>query len=143
MLTKRESFIVFASSFIRVPYIWGGDSIEGIDCSGLVQILLEKLNLDPGGDQTADVLMDYFKDHGTKIEVANATLGDVCFYGHDDFASHVMMYIGDGICIGANGGGSKVTTPEIARTLNACVKFAQINYRKDLLCILRPHGLSW
>jgi cell wall-associated NlpC family hydrolase len=34
-------FVGVAEQFLHVPYLWGGKSVAGIDCSGLVQISLE------------------------------------------------------------------------------------------------------
>lgn len=41
-LAKRApDFVAVAESFLSVPYLWGGKSSLGIDCSGLVQIALQ------------------------------------------------------------------------------------------------------
>jgi len=41
-LSKRQpDFVAVAESFLSVPYLWGGKSSLGIDCSGLVQIALQ------------------------------------------------------------------------------------------------------
>jgi cell wall-associated NlpC family hydrolase len=40
----RESetdFVAVAEAFLHVPYLWGGKSVLGLDCSGLVQLALE------------------------------------------------------------------------------------------------------
>lgn len=34
-------FVAVAEQFIHVPYYWGGKSVQGLDCSGLVQLSLE------------------------------------------------------------------------------------------------------
>jgi cell wall-associated NlpC family hydrolase len=34
-------FVAVAEMFRHVPYYWGGKSVYGLDCSGLVQLLLE------------------------------------------------------------------------------------------------------
>jgi len=36
--TQAPDFVAVAESFIGVPYLWGGKSSLGIDCSGLVQL---------------------------------------------------------------------------------------------------------
>lgn len=34
-------FVAVASQFLHVPYYWGGKTVQGLDCSGLVQIALQ------------------------------------------------------------------------------------------------------
>lgn len=41
-LTDFEpDFVAVAERFLHVPYLWGGKSVQGLDCSGLVQLALE------------------------------------------------------------------------------------------------------
>jgi cell wall-associated NlpC family hydrolase len=41
-LADHESdFVAVAGRFLHVPYYWGGKSVRGLDCSGLVQLALE------------------------------------------------------------------------------------------------------
>jgi cell wall-associated NlpC family hydrolase len=145
-MNKREQFLIYMMNFIGLPYIWGGSNPKvGLDCSGLVQILLGWLHLDPPGDQTADGLMRYFSQHGTAIaSVVNAQLGDLVFYGASPTkATHIAMVLGNGLMIEAGGGGSKCTTPEIARKLGASIRVSQIKRRGDLIKIVRPGSLDW
>ncbi len=45
-----EDPIEVAERYIGVPYLWGGNSIWGLDCSGLVQVALMACGLDCPGD---------------------------------------------------------------------------------------------
>lgn len=36
-----SDFVAVAERFLHVPYLWGGKSVQGLDCSGLVQLALE------------------------------------------------------------------------------------------------------
>lgn len=38
----EPDFVAVAERFEHAPYLWGGESVEGIDCSGLVQVALEQ-----------------------------------------------------------------------------------------------------
>ncbi|WP_228408598.1 C40 family peptidase [Profundibacter amoris] len=48
--------IEVAEQFMGVPYLWGGNSIWGLDCSGLVQVVLLACGVDCPGD--ADMQQD-------------------------------------------------------------------------------------
>ena len=38
---KRRDFVAVADEFLHAPYLWGGKTSLGIDCSGLVQMALQ------------------------------------------------------------------------------------------------------
>ncbi len=38
LYNNADDFVSVAESFLGVAYLWGGDSYQGIDCSGLVQV---------------------------------------------------------------------------------------------------------
>jgi len=66
-----------AQSLVSVPYLWGGTSSFGYDCSGLVQAVYRRCGI---------VLPRDSKDQaaiGTEVNLAGAVPGDlVCFPGH-------------------------------------------------------------
>ena len=39
--TREKDFVEVAERFLHVPYLWGGKTSLGIDCSGLVQVALQ------------------------------------------------------------------------------------------------------
>lgn len=41
----RDSIITYAQDFIGTPYVWGGESTKGFDCSGFVLYVFKKFGI--------------------------------------------------------------------------------------------------
>jgi cell wall-associated NlpC family hydrolase len=77
-----------AKKYIGVPYVWGGESNSGLDCSGLVQKTFGDL-----GIKLPRVAADQQKV-GTPVDsLADAQPGDLLFFGNP--AHHVAIYAGN------------------------------------------------
>ncbi len=66
-----------AKQFLNSPYLWGGRSIYGVDCSGLVQIvyLINGVNLPRDASQQIE--------RGTIVPIETATNGDLAFFNNE------------------------------------------------------------
>ncbi len=42
---EASDFVAVAEQFIGVPYVWGGKTFEGLDCSGLIQTALQAMSI--------------------------------------------------------------------------------------------------
>jgi len=129
--------IAYAKTWLGIPYKWGGDSPKGVDCSGYVQLVLQKVGLDPKGDQTAQCLYNHFLQTGKKIVVPRE--GALLFFGKSlKSITHIAIALSSTEMIEAGGGGSKTRTREDAERDNAWVRIKPITNRRDLLITIMP-----
>ena len=71
-------FVSVAERFIGAPYVWGGKSVAGLDCSGLIQTSLQAAGISAPRDTD---MME--KALGLPVSRAEATRGDLVFWkGH-------------------------------------------------------------
>jgi len=85
-----NSIISTAQAFMGVPYVFGGTSPYGFDCSGYVQYVFAKAGISI--PRTADVQYDF----GTPISTTDLVAGDLVFFTTYTYgASHVGIYLGD------------------------------------------------
>lgn len=80
---QADDFVAVAEKFLGTPYLWGGRSAAGLDCSALVQLALQAAGTDAPRN-SADQLA-YSRKHGTEIAggIADTRRGDLVFWpGH-------------------------------------------------------------
>ena len=77
---------------MNIPYVWGGDSLQCMDCSGLVKYVMSQvrgLNLPHNTIAQEGYLT-------ARKAVSQAQPGDLLFWGGAGASYHVAIYIGNG-----------------------------------------------
>ena len=90
--------IATAMTYLGVPYVWGGESYGGVDCSGLTMLAWESAGVDLPHLSRAQY------GYGTHVSLGDMEAGDLIFWSSDGTQSgiyHVAMYLGDGEMIEA------------------------------------------
>lgn len=102
-----ENFVEMAKSMMGIPYVWGGTSTKGFDCSGLVStvLFLHGLTIKRDASQQAYI--------GEEVDITNGyddlQVGDLLFFGtkaiedKKENIRHVGFYIGENRFIHASG----------------------------------------
>jgi hypothetical protein len=98
-LLNPHNLVATAESFMGIPYLWGGTSIKGFDCSGFIKTIYY-LN---GVILSRDASLQF--QHGIRLRIRRESFqdslkkGDLLFFGAGGRgrprAAHVGMYIGN------------------------------------------------
>ncbi|MBO4910726.1 MAG: C40 family peptidase [Lachnospiraceae bacterium] len=86
----RMAIVNYALQFVGNPYILGGQSLAGTDCSGFVCYVLRDF-----GISVARTPSGQYSSAGRSVSLAEAQPGDIICYGYGG-CSHVALYIGNG-----------------------------------------------
>ena len=104
-----QAIVNKAKQYLGVPYVYGGASPSGFDCSGLVYYVLKSLGYSPYRTPA-----DQY-NQGTYVSKANMQPGDIVFF-HGTYTSgisHVGIYAGNGQFIHAPNSRSVVSYADL------------------------------
>ena len=105
-VSAGQLVVDYAMNFLGTPYVWGGTSPSGFDCSGFTRYVFQ--NLGYGLNRTAGQQLS------NGYSVSSLQPGDLVFFTGTYYtsapASHVGIYIGDNEFIHAASGGVRITS---------------------------------
>ena len=108
--SKADEIIAYAKKFLGVPYVYGGASPSGFDCSGFTMYVYNKFDISMrhGAQAQAKLGKEVNVDKSSKSSmINNLKKGDLVFfldYETMDEIGHCGIYIGDGDFIHASSG---------------------------------------
>jgi len=94
-----NNLIDVAKGFLDVPYLWGGKSQLGFDCSGFVQTVFKAFEIYLPRDSYQQ--MDY--ESLVEIDYSEAKVGDLLFFADNKNVNHVAICIGNEEIIHSSG----------------------------------------
>ncbi len=84
-VSKGEEIVDYAKGFMGTPYLWGGTTPNGFDCSGFVQYVYNNFGISLPRTTTQQVKA------GIEVSKSDLQIGDLVFTS----AGHVGIYVGD------------------------------------------------
>lgn len=105
--SSSGSVVSVAQNYLGVPYVWGGTSPSGFDCSGFTQYVFRQCGYSINRTAAAQY------SNGSYVSYDSLQAGDLVFFANTYSASgitHVGIYIGGGQFIHAANGGVKISS---------------------------------
>lgn len=93
---KAAQLIANAEQYLGTPYVWGGYSPSGFDCSGFVSYVVNNCG---AGFSFGRLTAESWRQQCSIISASQARPGDLIFFQgtyNTSGASHVGIYLGDG-----------------------------------------------
>lgn len=105
--TIRSKAVSVAKQYLGVPYVFGGSTPSGFDCSGLIYYAFKK-----AGKSISRTSAAGYYNMATKVK--SPQVGDLVFFSNTYKAgvSHVGIYLGNNKMISAHGSTVNITTIE-------------------------------
>lgn len=104
-----DSLINTAKSLVGTPYVWGGKTPSGFDCSGFTSYVYQQATGKSIGGYTVAQ-----ESAGAHESVQSASAGDLLFWGSEGSTYHVGIYLGNNQYIAAPQPGESVKVANIS-----------------------------
>jgi len=87
-----------SEKWLNAPYLWGGRTPLGVDCSGFVQVIFKLMGIDLPRDAWQQA-----QEGKTVKKFADLQPGDLAFFDNKEDIVHVGILLGDGLVIHSSG----------------------------------------
>ena len=88
------NLVNYAKNFLGLRYVSAGNSLtSGTDCSGFTRLIYKEFGISLGRTVSSQIYA------GTYVSKNDLKPGDLVFYSYGSIASHVAIYMGDGLII--------------------------------------------
>ena len=107
----RSMILNYAYKFLGVPYLWGGTTPDGFDCSGFTKYVYQHFGINlprVSRDQAKAVIA---------VPFSEAMPGDLIYFGQDH-VTHIGIFIGSNQMIHAPSPGKTIRTTDLSWHLN-------------------------
>lgn len=115
---SAQKVLLYAYNFIGIPYVWGGSTPAGFDCSGFTSYVFNKFGIGIGRTTYEQV------NAGRAVSISQAQPGDLVLFGDASAPHHVGIYVG---------GGSYIHAPRTGDV----IKVSSLSGRSDLCAVRR------
>ncbi len=92
---SESSLVSIAYSLIGTPYVAGGNSASGFDCSGFVQYVYAQVGKSISRSASTQIY------DGVAVSYESAQPGDILSWGYGTSVTHSALYVGNGLMIHA------------------------------------------
>jgi cell wall-associated NlpC family hydrolase len=106
--TGRSAVVAIAQRYLGVPYVWGGASPRGFDCSGLAMYCYAQIGIGMSHGATDQ------QRQSKPVSISALQPGDLVFFGSASYSHHVGIYVGGGQMIHAPHTGAVVSYGSIS-----------------------------
>jgi cell wall-associated NlpC family hydrolase len=104
----HSSVVSIAQRYLGVPYVWGGASPSGFDCSGLTMYCYAQIGVGMSHGATDQQRQSH------PVSLGALQPGDLVFFGGASYSHHVGIYVGGGQMIHAPHTGAVVSYGSIS-----------------------------
>jgi cell wall-associated NlpC family hydrolase len=104
----RSAVVAIAQRYLGIPYVYGGASPSGFDCSGLTMYCYAQVGVGLAHGATLQ------QQASTPVPLSALQPGDLVFFGNASFSYHVAIYVGGGSMIHAPHTGAVVSYGSIS-----------------------------
>lgn len=105
--SNGQRVVDIAANYVGVPYVYGGQSPSGFDCSGFTSYVYSQLGINLPHSSSAQA------GYGVAVEKSDLMPGDLLFFNTRGGISHVGLYVGNGQFIHAPVPGSSVSYADL------------------------------